>query len=196
MTRVPQDELGGRLPLIFPADLDEAQKAVYEGLLRTVMPEAEHDGFVARLDDGRFIGPFNALLRSPAIAQGLGRWVAPIAGAGLSEEVRQLVILAVGAVWNAEYEIAAHVSAARVAGIAQTAVEAVLAGTDPVDASPAGRVAWRLANSVVERREVPDDIYHDAVATFGVAGVVAILALVGQYQFISSILTCFQVPAP
>jgi hypothetical protein len=68
------DHLGGRLALLAADDLDAAQREVYDGLAQTVVPEAAQHGFTARLDDGRFIGPFNAMLRPPAITMGMGAW--------------------------------------------------------------------------------------------------------------------------
>ncbi|MBN0048506.1 hypothetical protein JS756_31300 [Streptomyces actuosus] len=99
------DRLGGRLALLAPDDLDGAQMQAYRVLEQTVVPEAAHDGFTVRLPDGRFIGPFNALLRVPELAAGLGRFTAEVTAAGLAEDLWQAVILTVGAAWPAPYEI-------------------------------------------------------------------------------------------
>jgi phenylpyruvate tautomerase PptA (4-oxalocrotonate tautomerase family) len=57
--------LGGRLPLLPPDALDEAQRALRDRLQATRARNAEEAGYTAVLPDGRFIGPFNALLRTP-----------------------------------------------------------------------------------------------------------------------------------
>ena len=189
-------DLGGRLPLLSPSELDDEQRELYDGLTKLILPEAEAGGFVAQADDGRFIGPFNALLRVPRIASGFGQWTAQIGKAGLSEEVRQVVILAVGATWNADYEIYAHQAAARAAGVPDAAIDAIGRKAEPAGVSAEAQVAYRLAVSVLEQRTVADGLYDEAVATFEVPGVIAILSLIAQYQFISSILTTFRVPAP
>lgn len=190
------DRLGGRLPLLAPADLDEEQQQVYDALTRTVVPEAAESGFTARLDDGRFIGPFNAMLRVPRIAAGLGQWTGQIARSGLAADVRQVVILTVGAAWSAEYEIDAHTSAARVTGVRDEAITAILQGRRPPALSEEADVAHRLTISLLDDHVVPDGLYREATAAFGEAGVIAILCLIGQYQLISSILVSFQVPVP
>jgi len=190
------DRLGGRLPLLDRADLDAEQQQVYEGLARTVLPEAAESGFTSRLDDGRFVGPFNAMLRVPNIAAGLGQWTSQIARSGMADDVRQVVILTVGVAWSAEYEIDAHMSAARVVGVPDRAIEAIVQGRAPQAVSDEAAVAYRLTNSLLIDHVVPDGLYREAIATLGAAGVIAILCLIGQYQTISSILVCFQVPVP
>ena len=190
------DRLGGRLALLFPADLDPDQMRIHEALTNLVVPEADESGFTARLDDGRFVGPFNALLRIPKIAAGMGAWTSAIAGAGMADEVRQVVILTVGVSWSAAYEIDAHVAAAHAVGVPAAAIEAVLRRTSPVGLSPQADVAHRLTAALLEDHAVPDDLYGEAIEALGEAGLLAILSLIGQYQVISSILVCFQVPVP
>ena len=190
------DDLGGRLSLLAPADLNDEQRQLYDAMTHTILPEAKRGGFVAQLDDGRFIGPFNALLRVPALAAGFGQWTAKIAQAGLSEEVRQVVILAVGAVWAAGYEIYAHVAAAREEGVAQAAIDDILRKAEPAEVSAEALIAYRLTIGIVEERSVTQDLYDEAIAAFAIEGLLAILSLIGQYQFVSSALTCFEVPSP
>ncbi|WP_328603467.1 hypothetical protein OG943_25635 [Amycolatopsis sp. NBC_00345] len=190
------DHLGGRLPLLRPADLDDEQRQFYDLLTRVVVPEAAAGGFTAQLADGRFIGPFNALLRAPRIALGLGGWTREITQAGLAEDVRQAVILTVGSAWNAAYEIDAHTAAARVAGLPEAAITALVEGTAPTGLSADADLAHRLTAGLLTDHGVPDALYAEAIGRFGEPGVLAILCLIGQYQTISSILVCFQVPVP
>lgn len=188
--------LGGRLALLDPADLNEEQRGVYDALTAMVVPEGAAHGFVPRLDDGRFIGPFNAMLRAPAITAGLGGFTAAIARSGMTAQVRQVVILTVGSIWGAEYEIQAHVSAARAVGVPATAIDDIVSGRAPRGLTEQATVAHRLAHAVVADRRVDDELYEQAIAEFGEPGLVAVLALIGQYQYISSLLSTFRVPAP
>lgn len=172
------------------------QVAVYEALSRLVLPEAAEGHFVARLDDGRFIGPFNSMLHAPALTAAFGQWIAGIAAAGIDPQVRQAVILTVGAAWNAEYELYAHDHAAEQAGMSGDAIDAIVADTTPHGLPANVELAHRLARAVVRDRRVPDDLYARCADMFGVAGAVAILHLIGQYQLVSSMLILFAVPAP
>src|ERR1700739_3126841 len=49
----------------------------------------------------------------------------------LSQRVRQVVILAVGAVWKSKYELYAHAAAARKAGISEDAIRMLTTGGLP-----------------------------------------------------------------
>jgi 4-carboxymuconolactone decarboxylase len=196
MSNSGADRLGGRLELLDPDRLDGAQRVVYDALTQAAVPESEKSGFVAKLEDGRFIGPFNALLRVPEIAAGFGRWSGGIASSGMAPEVRQVVILTVGASWSAEYEIYAHRAAALAIGIPVDAIDAILAGEPPTGLSAEALLAHRFTAQLVSDHSVPDDLYATVIDTFGEAGTVAIACLIGEYLTVSSILVCFQVPMP
>lgn len=43
---------------------------------------------------------------------------------------------------------------------------------------------------------VPEALYAEARAEFGEAGLLTVLGLIAQYQLISSVLVCFDVPVP
>ncbi|MDQ2814467.1 MAG: alcohol dehydrogenase catalytic domain-containing protein [Actinomycetota bacterium] len=188
--------LGGRLALLRADELNDDQRAVHDQLEMLVGPESRHDGFIAQLDDGRFIGPFNAMLRAPHVTAGFGAWVRAIAQAGLPDDVRQVVILTVAAAWRADYEIYAHTAAARVAGIPDEAVTAILAGEPPSGVSAAAALAYDLVRGLLHAQDVADPVYGESIRIFGEGGTIAILGLVAQYQLVSSLLVCFRVPAP
>jgi 4-carboxymuconolactone decarboxylase len=122
--------------------------------------------------------------------------VQTILQAGLPEDVRQVVVLTIGAYWHAPYEIYAHTAAARTAGIGEAAIQAILAGTQPKGLTRAAEVAQRLTTSLLHNHHVPDELYDEIIDRFGEAGTVALLALIGQYQTVSSFLVTFGVPAP
>jgi 4-carboxymuconolactone decarboxylase len=140
---------------------------MHEVLTSLVVPEAEHAGYVAKTDDDRFIGPFNALIRVPRIASGIGQWTGQITAFGLSEEVREAVIRTVGAHWGAGFEIYAHVAGARTAGLPEEAITAILDGRPPSDLGPGAEAAQRLTASLLAHHRVPDEIYAAALSAFG-----------------------------
>ena len=190
------DVLGGRLALLAPHELHVDQQETHAALTELVVPEAEHAGYVAQTEDERFIGPFNALLRVPRIAGGMGEWIGQITAFGLSQEVRETVILTVGAHWGAAFEIYAHVAGARRAGLPEEAITAIVAGRPPAGLGDAADAAQHLTDSLLADHQVPDEIYARALSAFGEDGIVALLSLIGQYHTISGILITFQVPTP
>lgn len=190
------DRLGGRLALLAPDSLSAEQRQVYDALCDLVVPEAEQGGFTARLPDGRLIGPFNALLRDPRLTSGFGQWVRAIGAGGLPTDVRETIILTVGAEWGAAYEIYAHRAAGAAAGLPLEAIEAILSGAAPNGLTPVAQLAHRLTRALVVDHSVPEALYAEARAEFGEAGLLTVLGLIAQYQLISSVLVCFDVPVP
>ncbi|MFG2792811.1 carboxymuconolactone decarboxylase family protein [Streptomyces sp. NPDC048419] len=188
--------LGGRLSLLPPDALDEAQRALRDRLQATRARDAQEAGYTAALPDGRFIGPFNALLRTPHIARPLLEWAQALTRAGIPADVREVVILTVAAHWRAEYALYAHTAAAGKAGLPGPAIASLLRGEAPRGLRPDADIAHRLAVALVRDHHVPDDLYDEAAAAFGTNTLIALVSLVGQYLSTSALLACFQVPAP
>jgi 4-carboxymuconolactone decarboxylase len=188
--------LGGRLPLLPPDALDEAQRAVHTRLRTTRLRGAQEAGYLAVLPDGRLIGPFNAMLRNPGIAEAVLEWAQAITRSDIPADVREVVILTVAAQWRAEYALYAHTAGARQAGVPETAIAALRHGDTPCGLRAEADVAHRLATALVRDHQVSEDLYADAVAAFGTNGLVALVNLIGQYLNTSALLACFQVPAP
>ena len=191
------EELGGRLPLLHPAEMDEAQKALYDHIATTAVPWAEAVGFRMRTAEGRLIGPFNTVLFSPEI----GRSFLALQGeegkrTALGERVRQVVILTVGSVWQAPYELYAHSAVARRAGLSEEAVRALSGGEPADELSHEERVAQRFTRQLAAERRVDDETYRAAEGAFGRKGVLDMVMLAGCYQVVCSILNAFAVPAP
>jgi 4-carboxymuconolactone decarboxylase len=188
--------LGGRLPLLPPDTLDQAQTALRDRLRATRIRAAGKMGYTASLPDGRLVGPFNVMLRAPRIAGPLLEWTQAIIQSGLPEDVREVVILTVAAHWRAEYALYAHTAAAQRAGVPEAAITALRQGGAPRGLRAEADVAHRLAVALVRDHDVPDDLYDEAVTAFGVEALVALVNLIGQYLNTSALLACFQVPAP
>ena len=122
-------ELGGRILLSVPGSLSPSQESLYDAINKQAVPWAQAAGFVAKLDDGRLIGPFNVALQSPEI--GAAFWkLQSVEGekTSLSERVRQVVILTVGCAWKSAYELYAHTAVARKARFTEDTVAALARG--------------------------------------------------------------------
>ena len=189
--------LGGRLPLAEPSDLSEPQQQLFDRMTQTVVPWAKRAGFASRTDDGRFIGPFNPALLSPVIGgQFLAFQAAEEENTSLTPRQRQVVILAVGAVWRSAYELYAHSAAARTAGLPADTVRMLADGQMPGDLSAAERAAWRFTRQLTADRWVDQPVYDQARAAFGTHGLADMVCLIGAYQTVCGILNAFDIPAP
>ena len=189
--------LGGRLPLLEPDALSGPQRKVYERLNSTIVPWAEGAGFESKTDDGKLIGPFNSFLRSPEIAlKLLDLQNAEQKNTSLSARVREVVILAIGSVWRADYELYAHLAVGRKAGLSDEAIRTLVAGGLPDDLSDEEKIAHRYTRQLSETHHVDADLYNAANQAFGPKGLVDIAYLAGIYHTICTLLNGFAVPAP
>ncbi len=190
-------ELGGRIPLTKPGWLSSAQRSLYDDIDAHQVPWAEATGFVAKVADGSLIGPFNVALQSPEIGAAFGTLQSVEAkNTTLSERVRQVVILTVGSIWEAQYELYAHKAAARKAGISEEAIDALVAGKPSESLTGQEKQAQAFAGEITRNHRVSQEMFDQLKATFGIRGIVDILFLAGCYDIVCSLLNAFEVPAP
>jgi 4-carboxymuconolactone decarboxylase len=193
----PSQNPGGRLPLADPATLTSAQRDLFEALKKTWVVFANALGVQATTEDGRLIGPFNAFLLHPEVTAKLSEFqAAEAAHTTLPPRGREVVIIAVGAVWGADYELYAQINVARKAGLSDDAITTLANGGIPEDLSDHEKIAARLARELSIRHRVDDELYHEAEQAFGRMGLFDIVAVMGVYQTVCSMLTLFEVPAP
>jgi 4-carboxymuconolactone decarboxylase len=191
------ERLGGRLPLLEPSALSAAQKETYERLNRTWVPWANDIPFQSKLEDGRLIGPFNPILFSPVISSSfLELQETEQKNTSLSPRVREVVILAVGAVWKSNYELYAHSAAARKAGISEDAIRILTTGGLPDELSDQEKIAQRYARQLSTERHVDAALYSAAEHAFGQRGLVEITYLTGIYHIVCGLLNAFEIPPP
>ena len=109
------ENLPPRLDLIAPADLDDAQRAVYDAI--TGGPRASQAGTVPITDDaGRLLGPFAVMLLTPEVGNAMQQVGAKIRfAAALTARERELAILTVAGHLRSDFERLAHEPAARTA---------------------------------------------------------------------------------
>ena len=194
---VQTEMLGGRLPLWIPRRCRLSKKKLMIGSIRRGLRGPTAFPFRARLTDGRFIGPFNPILFSPAISSSfLDFQETEQKDTSLSQRVRQVVILAVGAVWKANYELYAHSAAARKAGISEDAIRTLATGGLPDDLSDEEKIAQRYARQLSAEHHVDAALYSAAERAFGHRGLVEIAYLTGAYHTVCALLNAFEIPAP
>ncbi len=189
--------MGGRLPLFNPADLSRAQRELYDSLQKSWVVFANKIGVKATTEDGSLIGPFNFFLLHPEVTAKLSDFQeAEETNTTLPKRVREIVIITVGAVWGAKYELYARGHVAREAGLSDNALAIITAGGIPDDLSDEERIAARLARELSINHRVDDDLYQAAEQAFGRTGLFDIVAVMGVYQTVCSGLALFEVPAP
>ncbi len=191
------DSLGGRLPLADPATLAPAQRELYDQLIGTWVAFTDKLGIRSTTEDGRLIGPFNALLLHPEVTAKLLEYQgAESANTSLSPSVREVVIIVLGAVYRADYELYAHKIVARTVGLTDDHALALAAGEVPEGLGEHEKLAARLTHAMATHHRVDDELYQDALSAFGAKGLFDFVAVMGVYHTVCAMLTLFEVPAP
>jgi 4-carboxymuconolactone decarboxylase len=194
---MPVDGLGGRLPLYHGEALNAAQKELYDWLMNVAVPWAEDANFQASTEGERLIGPFNAALLTPAISWAFTDLaVAEQKNTSLSKRSREIIILTVGAVWQAPYELYAHCAVARHVGLSDDAVRTLADGGLPSDLTAAETVVHRVARALTLEHRLDDALYREAEALLGADGIMETAILTGIYHTVCAALNVFEIPAP
>jgi 4-carboxymuconolactone decarboxylase len=184
-----------RLPLIAPTDLTTEQKALYDDMRKGI--STNFNAFKAVREDGALMGPWNPWLHEPRIGKAV--WdltLAMTANATLADNIRQIVILVVGARFDAAYEIYAHIAVAEREGMRADRLATLVADLKPNDLSAEESVAFDIAYKLVRGGTLPEPLYGLAVDTFGQHGTNEMIYLVGLYSLVSTTLNGFNVPVP
>src|SRR5882757_3432234 len=137
-----------RLPLIPPAELNAQQKSLYDEMRKGIA--SNFNAFKVEREDGALMGPWNPWLHEPAIGKAI--WdltLAMTANATLPDNIRQIVILVVGARYDAAYEIYAHIAVAEHEGMPEARLATMMADLKPTDLSPQESVAFDAAYALV-----------------------------------------------
>ncbi|MGH2633478.1 MAG: carboxymuconolactone decarboxylase family protein [Tepidiformaceae bacterium] len=146
---------------------------------------------------GGLRGPFEAWLRSPALAdraQKLGELCR--FNSSLPADLNELAILLAGKHWKAQFEFWAHARLARQDGLADDIIEAVRLGTPPPFTRDEERVVYDVVREYFATNRVSDDTYQRAIATFGERGLVDLIGVVGYYGLVCMTLNVFGVELP
>ena len=184
-----------RLPLIAPSDLTPEQKPLYDDMRKGIA--GSFNAFKAVREDGALMGPWNPWLHEPGIGKAIWNLtLAMTANASLPDNIRQIVILVVGAYFDAGYEIYAHIAVAEREGMTAERLASLVANVKPADLSADESIAFDFSYALVRGGTLPEPLYRLAVKTFGQHSTNEMIYLVGLYCLVSTTLNGFNVPVP
>src|SRR5271154_6507149 len=144
-----------RLPLISPAELTPEQKSLYDEMRKGI--KSNFNAFKVEREDGALMGPWNPWLHEPEIGKAIWDFtLAMTAKATLSDNIRQIVILVVGARFDAAYEIYAHIAVAEREGMKPQRLASLVADLRPDDLTAEETVAFDLAYKLVRGGTLPE----------------------------------------
>jgi len=172
-----------RLSVIAPENRTPEQEAAVQRLIATPR--------------GTIRGPFEVLLHSPELldkTQALGEFLRY--RCSIPQPLRELAILVTARFWNQTYEWGMHAPLAVKAGVSQEVVDAIGNATTMPKMAFDEMVIVRFCTSVHEERSVPDELYEQAQALFGDAGVAELIGLCGYYALLAMMMNVARTPLP
>jgi 4-carboxymuconolactone decarboxylase len=172
-----------RFKLLAEGEMSEAQRKVY----------AE----IASGPRGGVRGPFNALLRSPELAdraQRLGEWAR--FKSSLPEKLKEFAILVTARYWSAQYEWHAHRAHALKAGLAPRVADELALGKRPSGMSDDEAAVHDFCKELHENKALSDPTYEAVAKRFGERGAVDLIGVIGYYTLVSMILNVERHPLP
>ena len=137
---------------------------------------------------------YRVLANAPQVGAGflaLGRAI--LGQSSIDPGLRELVILRVGVLSDAPYEVHQHRKVARSVGVSPEKIEAVLVGTDGAVFTDAERVALAFTDAVVREVKAPQALYDRLAAHLGPQWQIELLMTIGFYMMVSRLLENLEV---
>lgn len=142
-------------------------------------------------------GPFNALLRSPDVAdriQKVGEYIR--FQSSIPPALNEMAILITGRFWGAQYEFWAHSRLARAAGLSDAIIDAIAEARRPESMTDDERIVYDFCSELFRDKSVSDASFGAAAARFGEQGVIDLIAASGYYSIVSMVLNVDRHPLP
>lgn len=174
---------GRRFALLTEGTMTPRQREVYQGIVSGPRKGAA--------------GPFNALLRSPDVAdrvQKVGEYVR--FQTTIPAPLNELAILITGRFWGAQFEFWAHRRLAKTAGLADQIIDAIAEGRRPSSMSDDERIVYDFCTELYRDKAISDRTFKAAVDRFDERGVIDLIAVCGYYSTVSMVLNVDRYPLP
>ncbi|HUJ88108.1 MAG TPA: carboxymuconolactone decarboxylase family protein [Burkholderiales bacterium] len=172
-----------RLLPLSKTDMSEAQRRVYDAIVAGPR--------------GGVRGPFDALLRSPGLADRMQKLGACVRfETSLAPRLSELAILVTARHWGAQYEWYAHRRLAEQAGLGPEIADAIAAGRRPAALDPDEAAVYDFARELHETKNVGDAAWGAALERFGERGVIDLIGTCGYYTLVSMVLNATRHPLP
>jgi 4-carboxymuconolactone decarboxylase len=172
-----------RYPELRPDQMTEAQKRVHES--------------IAGGPRGGVRGPFNALLRSPELAdrvQKVGEYLR--FSSSLPPRLSELAILVNARFWGSKYEWYAHRPLAEKAGLAAAIADAIARNARPTSMQADETIVYEFCTALHTTHAVDDALFERALEVLGERGVIDLIGVSGYYTLVSMVLNVAEVPLP
>jgi len=181
-----------RLPRMTPGCMNPAQRRVYDHILASRQTTGLSPFPLCRTD-GSLTGPFNVMAVAPVVGAPLSALGAALrSDTSLSPRAREFAILTVAAWLGSEYEWESHSAVARSIGVSEAELSGIRGGSGPRVSDEHEAAVVGVVRAVLERADLSDTEYEDAVSTLGCETLVELVVLVGYYELLGRLLTTFR----
>lgn len=168
-----------RVPVVSRDDLSEDHRSIYDEILGS---------------RGEVAGPFAVLLNSPELAKRVAHLGAYIRFESvLTDQVREMAILATAREWNCQYEWTYHEPEARKAGVRDEAIVSIRDRMAPDNLNDEESLVVKYACETIRDHKVSDITFRKALQHFGSQGITELTATIGYYAMLAGVLNAFEV---
>jgi 4-carboxymuconolactone decarboxylase len=172
-----------RLPSLTDAEMTDAQREVRRA--------------IANGPRGGVRGPFDALLRSPELADRLQKVGAYVRfESSLPARLAELAILVTARHWGAQYEWYAHRRLAEKAGLAPAIADDIAEGRRPAALQADEAAVYNFCRELHETKHVSDAAWGAVLERFGERGAIDLIGACGYYTIVSMVLNATRHPLP
>lgn len=135
--------------------------------------------------------PFLAMLDAPELANTIQTVGAAIRFSGtLSDELREVAILATAGAFGSGYEWDYHAAISRRLGMSETLLEATKTGvTSAIEADNDACLIIRLCRAAVLERTIPSTVLSELVLALGRTSATEVVAIAGYYPLLALFLS-------
>jgi alkylhydroperoxidase family enzyme len=149
---------------------------------------------IKRERGGKLLNLYKMLLHSPPLAEGWLTFLTAVRQrTTLPGRYRELAILRVAVLNDAEYEFDAHAPFALREGVGNAAIDALRGGRVPDELDAADRAVLSYTDSMTRDIRVPDDVFAELREHLSEAHVVELTATVAAYNCVSRFLEALHV---
>lgn len=163
----------------------------------TAEQRALHDLIARQRSRGKVQGPFAVMLQAPDVCERVSEMVDHFLGeTRVALTLKEIAIITIARQYTAQYEWFVHVRRARQLGVDEATIDAIRHRRRPAFTDETEALVYDMTMEMVEQRRLGDALYARAKETFGDAGVVELVALIGFYIMIAVFLVTFEVEVP
>jgi 4-carboxymuconolactone decarboxylase len=166
----------------------------YENLSDEVRPMAD---YILRISSAGLGGPYNALLRSPVMAQRTLDLLDYLRfNTTVPKRLNEFAILIQARISNAQYEWWAHERIARKAGLSEEVMASLRECRRPDGMQDDEALVYDFCVQLSLNHRVPDALWARAIEVMGEQQVIDLVVLSGTYVMVSMLLNATQVGIP